>query len=79
LTVVHTFISTTPDWYVQPVTDIIRRSADFTHCRVVVTEAMPHPGEFDGPTDNPHSGKHFNGEFNRYWAEKMTNVLNDAR
>lgn len=76
LTVVHTFISTTPDWYLRQVTDIIRRSADFTHCQTVVTEAIPRPGEFDGPTDNPHSGKHFNGEFNRYWAEKIARFLN---
>jgi len=57
VTVVHTFISTTPDWYVQQVTDIIRRSADFTTCRTVVTEAIPHPGEFDEVDDRAFAGR----------------------
>jgi hypothetical protein len=78
VTVVHTFISTTPDWYMVQVTDLIRRSADFTRCRVVVTEAIPRPGQFDGPTDNPHSGKHFNGEFNNFWAAAVAKRLDET-
>jgi lysophospholipase L1-like esterase len=75
LTVVHTFISTTPDWYVGQVAEVVRQSADFSRCRVVVTEALPHPGEFAGPIDNAHSGRHFNADFNQFWATAVMERL----
>jgi hypothetical protein len=77
LTVLHTFISTTPDWYVEQVSDLVDESARFTQCRTIVTEAIPRPGEFDGPTDNAHSGKHFNGEFNEFWAAAIAKRLEE--
>lgn len=78
VTVVHSFISTTPDWYVQEVAGIARRSADFSGCRAVITRALPQPEEYSGPTNNAHSGGHFNPAFNRYWAATMVEFLEAA-
>jgi hypothetical protein len=75
VSVVHLFISTTPDWYVREVTEIIRESAEFMKCPAVVVGRVPRPGEFDGQISNEHSGKHFTGEFNRFWAQEMSAVL----
>ncbi|MCI0450937.1 MAG: SGNH/GDSL hydrolase family protein [Candidatus Latescibacteria bacterium] len=73
--VVHTFIATTPEWYVEQVSDLARQSAAFAGCRAIVTEAIPNPGDFTGPIDNPHSGRHFNGDFNRFWATAVVKRL----
>jgi hypothetical protein len=54
LTVVHTFISTTPDWYVgQVATSLVNQRT--SRCRVVVTEAL-RTGRITDPIDNAHSG-----------------------
>jgi len=34
--------------------------------------------DFAAPTDNPHSGKHFNGEFNEFWAAAITKRLDES-
>ena len=73
--VVHTFIATTPDWYVREVADLARQSAEFVQCPVAITRAMPQLNEFAGPTNNAHSGGHFNAAFNQFWAEKMAEYL----
>ncbi len=76
-TVVHMFIATTPDWYIRDVTDIVRASADSTHCAVAITGAIPQPKEFAGSITNTHSGGHFNGDFNRFWAETLVDWLSE--
>jgi len=74
-TAVHVFVTTTPDWYVQEVTELALESAKFREVKAVVTGLLPKPGEFDGLITTGHSGGHFNAEFNRLWAEKMASVL----
>jgi lysophospholipase L1-like esterase len=77
VTTVHVFVTTTPDWYVQEVTELALESAKFREVEVVVTGPLPEPGEFDGSITTGHSGGHFNAEFNRLWAEKVAAILND--
>jgi hypothetical protein len=73
--VVHTFIATTPEWYVHEVADLARQSANFVQCPVTITPAMPPLSEFAGPTNNAHSGRHFNPAFNEFWAARMAEYL----
>ena len=73
--VVHTFIATTPEWYVHEVADLARQSAEFVQCPVTITTAMPALSEFAGPTNNAHSGRHFNPAFNEFWAARMAEYL----
>ena len=77
VTVVHTFIPTTPDWYVEDVSGIVRASADSTGCPVAITGAIPRPQDFAGSVKNTHSGGHFNPEFNRFWAQTIVQWLED--
>ncbi len=65
-------------WYVEDVAAIVRESADSTHCAVDVSGAMPRPEEFSGSISNAHSGSHFNGGFNRFWAEAVVKWLEEA-
>jgi len=78
VTVVHTFISTTPDWYVQEVTKLALDSAKLEQCRAVATGRVPRPEAYGGAITNDHSGGHFNGEYNRFWAKAVADVLRDV-
>ena len=75
--VVHTFVTTTPRWYVHQVSALARDSATQENCRAIVVGELPREGEFTGPIRNAHSGGHFNASFSRFWAQRMDGVLRE--
>jgi len=75
VTVVHMFLSTTPDWYVQEVAELARDSAQLKKCRAVIAGHVPRQTEYTGSITNQHSGGHFTPEFNRFWAERVVGLM----
>jgi hypothetical protein len=75
--VVHTFIATTPGWYVDEVSVLAMTSAEASGCRAMVTGTVPTEGGSGDSIRNAHSGGHFNAAFSRYWAQRMAYVLTD--
>jgi hypothetical protein len=75
--VVHIFLSTTPDWYMQELLTLVRDSAEFRKCPAVFAGRIPETDEYSGPIMNTHSGGHFNGEYNRLWAERVAGFLRE--
>jgi hypothetical protein len=72
--VYHTYTYTTADWYIDEVDRQIKRSANKN---VFGVGRFPPWGSFKGRFLNDHSGKHFNIEFNRFWADRMFRLLED--
>jgi len=73
--VVHTFITTTPRWYVDEVTALAEESGASQGCRVIMLGEFPLENEFAGPIRNANSAGHFNAKFSRFWAQRMAGVL----
>ena len=77
ITVVHTFIATTPAWYVDEVSALAIASATETGCRVVMTGMVPSEDGTTRSIRNENSAGHFNAEFSRYWAQRLAQVLDE--
>ena len=43
-----------------------------------LTQRVPRSGTFKAPYMNDHSGRHYNVEFNRFWARQMLEILDGA-
>jgi hypothetical protein len=73
--IIHAFIYTNEDWYVEAVGKLIERSLWTRDDRVVNVGRIPKKGEYAKRVNTGHSGGHYNAEFNRYWARRVFDVL----
>lgn len=77
ITVVHTFIASTPVWYVDEVSALASASAAATGCRVIMTGMVPSEDASARSIRNENSAGHFNAEFSRFWAQRMAQLLGE--
>jgi hypothetical protein len=71
----HTYVYTTADWYIAEIDRQIAKSATPD---VFGMGRVPRSGAFKAPFMNDHSGRHYNIEFNRFWARGMLEILEGA-
>lgn len=68
--VLHATIHSAPDWYVEPIRELVQRTAAGDP-RVTWCGRLPADEEYAGPVSNEHSGSHFTPQLNRYYAQKI--------
>ena len=72
--IIHTFIYTAPDWYVDGIKAAIAWTPSYGNT-VVVADRLP--ASFEDQVWNEHSGGHYTPELNRQWGEELYDLLRD--
>jgi hypothetical protein len=74
--ILHVTVPTMSDWYRAELVKLLEGSRQSEGNSVVISEEKyADPAAFGGQVTNTHSGGHYTPEFNRYWAERITQML----
>ncbi|MFQ5510315.1 MAG: hypothetical protein ACE5EO_00545 [Candidatus Krumholzibacteriia bacterium] len=76
-TIFHVILPVAEDWYALEWSRILKRAAPSEGNRVVLLGRYPDVASYEGELRNAHSGGHFTPAFNRYWAERLAEVLRE--
>ncbi|MCZ6642759.1 MAG: SGNH/GDSL hydrolase family protein [Gammaproteobacteria bacterium] len=73
--VFHIVIPSAPDWYLDETMTLLREVVSPSDSNMVIVGRFLNISEYGGTYQNDHRGKHYNPEFNEYWAGKIMELL----
>jgi hypothetical protein len=73
----HSTVPAAPDWYIDELSGILKRANPSEGNEIVNLGRFPEMTDFTGDVINDHRGGHYTPEFNRYWADRLLEILRD--